>query len=293
MSLAVKVLPFNAALHSAGLLRLYGADFAGPAREQRLPLAPVSNTISLLQQLRTASGFVAVSEGLGVVGGVTLYDHPHRKDVCIIANLVVDAHFRRRGIASSLLHEVIRAARQRRLAHLALQVDAANEAAIGLYQSLRFERVGKVRNFQLAPPVIPHFVGAGLLQFRQASKSDSELLSGLMRINLPSLLLLADPNLDDLGDIANWWLGETSGIPVGAFTQLPATAAVEIKLLLSPTASFKAATDFVMAIAHNTVAQGISRLALKQSAHAWLNLRVLKASGFQDISGQVHYLWTF
>lgn len=59
-----------------------------------------------------------------------------------ILNVAVDPPHRRRGIARSLLGEVLRRAKEAGLALVTLEVRISNEGAIRLYEGLGFRRVG-------------------------------------------------------------------------------------------------------------------------------------------------------
>lgn len=84
-------------------------------------------------------------ELLGYVGMMTVLDEGY------ISNVAVAPPWRRRGIASALLEELLRRARQREMAFVTLEVRESNEAAINLYRNFGFVPVGLRKNYYEAP----------------------------------------------------------------------------------------------------------------------------------------------
>ncbi len=68
-----------------------------------------------------------------------------------INNIAVCPSCRRQGIASSLLAAVRRAAEERRLAFLTLEVRASNQAARTLYAVHGYQEAGRRKNYYLHP----------------------------------------------------------------------------------------------------------------------------------------------
>lgn len=66
-----------------------------------------------------------------------------------ILNVAVMPAYRRKGVAKTLINEVIRDNKQ--LSFLTLEVRPSNTAALGLYKSLGFERVGVRKNYYRNP----------------------------------------------------------------------------------------------------------------------------------------------
>ena len=283
----VNVIPFNRALHSAGLLRLYEEAFAGG--DAITSPTHHADLAQMLQQMATSTGFVCVVDGGGVVGGITVYDHPQRKDVCIVANLVTDVRFRRRGIASGVLRGVIRAAKQRRLTHVALQVDATNEAAIGLYQSFGFERVGEVAYLTLDSAVMPRAYVSRTCQVRPADSADAATLLRLIQINIPRSLTLTEQGIAVTDDAITWWVGKESGKLIGAMCSQLTKGAVEIELMLDPKASRELGTGFLLDVLRHSLRPNATHIIAKQSAHALMNLWVLRNCGFSETMSILHF----
>jgi ribosomal-protein-alanine N-acetyltransferase len=69
-----------------------------------------------------------------------------------INNVAVRDQFRRRGIASVLLQEILAAAREEQATVAFLEVRAGNQAAQALYEKCGFRPVSKRRNYYTAPP---------------------------------------------------------------------------------------------------------------------------------------------
>ncbi len=65
-------------------------------------------------------------------------------DEYLIAHLAVDEHFRRQGIAQTLLEKAATDARASGLSRLVLEVEIGNQNAIALYQKAGFEIVNTV-----------------------------------------------------------------------------------------------------------------------------------------------------
>ena len=64
-----------------------------------------------------------------------------------IANIAVFPLWRKRGIASALLEELIRLAAGRHLYGITLEVRQSNEAALALYRKYGFEQSGRRKNY--------------------------------------------------------------------------------------------------------------------------------------------------
>jgi ribosomal protein S18 acetylase RimI-like enzyme len=285
MGSSVQIVPYNPALHAAGLLRLYEEAFVAPVGAA----TGVNNAASsALEQVRTSSGFVGIAAGVGVVAGISVFDHPSRQDTCIIANLVTDVRYRRRGIASSLLREVIRAAKQRRLANLALQVDATNEAAIGLYQSVGFERVGEVAYFALERAALPEANSSNLCPIRRATAGDAAMLAQLANINIPSAMALAEPDIDRAEGAKDFWVGEVQGMSC-ALRCVQANVTQELTLLLNPKVSLASGQLFLRNALLLVAQTSEAKIVAKQSSHALVSVRVLQTCSFLEWRRMFHW----
>ena len=69
---------------------------------------------------------------------------------CHVLNLCVGSSLRRRGIGRSLLNMLLGRARRAGMLHAFLEVRPSNTAAIGLYESEGFERIGLRRGYYQA-----------------------------------------------------------------------------------------------------------------------------------------------
>lgn len=85
----------------------------------------------------------AVADGT-VVGYAGLFLAPPDADV---QTLTVAPEHERRGIGRLLLTEAVAAAKKHACARIFLEVRADNEAALGLYRSFGFERIGVRRSY--------------------------------------------------------------------------------------------------------------------------------------------------
>ena len=92
-------------------------------------------------------GFVAVSDGkVAAYGGMlTVLDEGQ------ITNIATHPDCRRRGYAREVVSALIGYARENGISAIFLEVRASNAAAIALYASLGFERIGERRAFYRAP----------------------------------------------------------------------------------------------------------------------------------------------
>jgi ribosomal protein S18 acetylase RimI-like enzyme len=66
------------------------------------------------------------------------------KDEYLIAHLAVDEHFRRQGIAQSLIHNAVELASSKGIHKLVLEVEIDNHPAVALYRRMGFEVVNTV-----------------------------------------------------------------------------------------------------------------------------------------------------
>lgn len=72
-------------------------------------------------------------------------------DECDITNIAVFEKHRRNGIANALLTALINKAKEKNAAFITLEVRESNEAAIALYKSFNFEKVGRRRGYYEKP----------------------------------------------------------------------------------------------------------------------------------------------
>lgn len=92
--------------------------------------------------------FLIAEEGERLLGYVGMM---HVLDEGYISNVAVDPGYRRQGVASALIRELIVRAEALSLAFVTLEVRAGNAPAISLYSGFGFEPVGRRKNYYEAP----------------------------------------------------------------------------------------------------------------------------------------------
>lgn len=128
-----KLVPMDRS-HLPGVLSIERAAFTRPWTEQTLTDALYNDTVSLV----VAEGEDGTVLGYGEVSVIL--------DEGCLEKIVVDAKFRRQGVAEEILNAFLRFGRAN-LAFLTLEVRENNEAAIALYKKLGFETVGRRKNY--------------------------------------------------------------------------------------------------------------------------------------------------
>lgn len=68
-----------------------------------------------------------------------------------ITNVAVHPHYRRKGVASCLLQQLLQQAKERGATHIFLEVRSSNEGARTLYEKLGFAVCGVRKNFYQKP----------------------------------------------------------------------------------------------------------------------------------------------
>lgn len=91
--------------------------------------------------------FVCTDSGrvLGYIGMNFVLDEGY------IYNVAVDENFRNRGIATSLINELVTFAKKNSFSFLTLEVRASNEKAISLYSDFGFIKAGERKNYYSEP----------------------------------------------------------------------------------------------------------------------------------------------
>ena len=120
--------------HLEGVLAIERACFRQPWSEQVFVDALYNNTVSLI---------VAQAEDGRVLGYAAL---SVILDEGSLDKIAVDPACRRQGVGEELLKVFLRFGRAN-LAFLTLEVRASNDAAIGLYEKLGFQTVGRRKNY--------------------------------------------------------------------------------------------------------------------------------------------------
>lgn len=75
----------------------------------------------------------------------------HVADEGDITNIAVLPEYRRQGIASKLLEQLVLEAKERKLELLTLEVRESNASAIALYERFGFEKIGQRKRFYTNP----------------------------------------------------------------------------------------------------------------------------------------------
>ena len=139
------------------------------------------------------NGFVweepaARGRGQQVVGNVSLSRAPGDRQRWIIANVVVDAAYRRRGIGQQLVEAAIDEARHLAARGTVLQVFEDNLPATRLYADLGFRKVAGEAEFRLAAVPAVAFLDAPGYVLRPWRPADGEAAYQLARRATPAAL---------------------------------------------------------------------------------------------------------
>ncbi|NJN55371.1 MAG: GNAT family N-acetyltransferase [Anaerolineae bacterium] len=203
------------------VMKLLELVFGGSldAEGQRLlsDSARVSQGPSFLWRLNPATsklalGFVWEINGR-IVGNVTLLTTKIEGRYQVV-NVAVHPDFRRRGIARGLMQQVTTMVRQRDGREILLQVEKNNSSAIVLYQSLGYQPLGSMTNWQTAVsrlraiastmPNLPQNQLAAPLRLRDLRRHEWAQAYALDRASLP-----ADLNWPELPPPdfykSSWW----------------------------------------------------------------------------------------
>ena len=126
------------ATHVPQIAQLEKLCFSDPWSEQ---------SIASELENRLSDWFVALEDGqvVGYVGSQTVLGETD------MMNVAVHPDFRRKGIAESLIQELVEALKERESHCLMLEVRASNEPAIKLYEKLEFREVGRRKNYYRNP----------------------------------------------------------------------------------------------------------------------------------------------
>ncbi|MBQ1507329.1 MAG: ribosomal protein S18-alanine N-acetyltransferase, partial [Ruminococcus sp.] len=94
------------------------------------------------------SVFIAAVEGervIGYIGMSVVIDEGY------IFNVAVDPEYRKKGVGSSLINELVTYGKKNDLCFLTLEVRESNQAAVSLYSKFGFIRVGERKNYYSDP----------------------------------------------------------------------------------------------------------------------------------------------
>ncbi len=97
---------------------------------------------------KLALGYVWEEDGK-IIGNATLLT-TRTNGRFLVVNVAVHPDHRRRGIARDLMAAIIQLVREKNGHEILLQVEKANDAAIHLYQSLRFQTIGHMTTWYTA-----------------------------------------------------------------------------------------------------------------------------------------------
>ena len=125
--------------HVASVAELEKICFGIDAWSERSITSELTNPLSL---------WLVAMDGerlAGYVGSQTVIDESD------MMNVAVHPEFRRRGIAENLVDELVACLKEMGSRCLTLEVRVSNEPAIGLYQKLGFEQVGRRKNYYRNP----------------------------------------------------------------------------------------------------------------------------------------------
>lgn len=123
--------------HISEIARLEKECFSSPWSEN-----------ALAQELSNPDSHFLVAESDGVAGYIGV------QEICgeaYITNIAVFGNFRKLGIGRALLRAAVDGAESRSCVFITLEVRVSNGAAIALYESEGFERIGIRKNFYDSP----------------------------------------------------------------------------------------------------------------------------------------------
>ncbi len=98
-------------------------------------------------QNETSRFLVAVEDGkvIGYIGMSAVIDEGY------LFNAAVDSHYRKKGVGSALVRELVTWCQKHDFAFLTLEVRESNAPAIALYSRFGFVRVGERKNYYSDP----------------------------------------------------------------------------------------------------------------------------------------------
>ena len=94
------------------------------------------------------SVFIVAVEGekvIGYIGMSVVIDEGY------IFNVAVNADFRRKGVGTALINELVTYGKKNNLCFITLEVRGSNQAAISLYSDFGFIKVGERKNYYSDP----------------------------------------------------------------------------------------------------------------------------------------------
>lgn len=124
--------------HIDGVCKIEEACFAHPWSRQSVE-SELANENSV---------FIVAVEGekvIGYIGMSVVIDEGY------IFNVAVNADFRRKGVGTALINELVTYGKKNNLCFITLEVRESNQAAISLYSDFGFIRVGERKNYYSDP----------------------------------------------------------------------------------------------------------------------------------------------
>ncbi len=124
--------------HIDGVCKIEEACFAHPWSRQSVE-SELANENSV---------FIVAVEGekvIGYIGMSVVIDEGY------IFNVAVNADFRRKGVGTALIYELVTYGKKNNLCFITLEVRESNQAAISLYSDFGFIKVGERKNYYSDP----------------------------------------------------------------------------------------------------------------------------------------------
>lgn len=106
---------------------------------------------ALAEELQNPLAVFFVAEDVETERSLGYIGMHHILDEGLIANIVVHPGYRRLGIGTRLVNEVIEYAKKHDIKRLTLEVRASNAPAIALYENMGFKKEGVRRGFYDSP----------------------------------------------------------------------------------------------------------------------------------------------
>ena len=124
--------------HIDGVCKIEEACFAHPWSRQSVE-SELANENSV---------FIVAVEGEKVIGYIGMSGVI---DEGYIFNVAVNADFRRKGVGTALINELVTYGKKNNLCFITLEVRESNQAAISLYSDFGFIKVGERKNYYSDP----------------------------------------------------------------------------------------------------------------------------------------------
>lgn len=113
------------------------------------PLQETVNISSYAQKIKAKSITFEAWQEERLIGLIAAYFNDPGNDFGFITNVSVEKGFAGKGIASSLLNQTLKYAKENKFNEIRLKVHARNTLAIALYRKHGFEQYGSEEDFEL------------------------------------------------------------------------------------------------------------------------------------------------